>query len=222
MITVIVSTSPRPSHPATRVLDRTIVSVKAQLPNVPIIITCDGIPSDAPHDTHIRYGGFKEAIQGRYDNTRVIPFEQHQHQSGMLGIALAMVDTPVLLYLEDDWEFLSYPPIEWEKLCTLITGGWTNYIRLFPQHRIHPLHEHMMKARVIFGDVPLVLHNQWSQNPHLASTEFYRKEVLPRCQTRTDYIENIMHGIGMDGLATYNPREGVSMMVCQHIDGDQE
>jgi hypothetical protein len=146
----------------------------------------------------------------------------------MLETQLRLVRTPYILYVEDDWEFLDYPPIWWDALIEFLKDGRLNYIRLFAQNRIHPLHEHMMRERVIWDGVPFILHQQWSQNPHLSTTQFYNDHVLPLCKSNpADYIENVMHGTCQTGewknwkLATYNPVEGATMAVVRHIEENE-
>ncbi len=220
MITILISTSPRPSHPSCRILDQTILSIRAQLPNAPIIIMADGGGDE-------KYQEFLKNIAGRYSDTTLIAYDRPNHQSGMLKEALKLVRTPVILYLEDDWAILSHPPIMWDKLTQFIVDGKLNYIRLYAQNRIHPLHDHMMIDRVIWEGVPIITTRQWSQNPHLASTDFYYSHVLPNCQDYYDYIENLMHGICQSGdwsewkMGIYNPIEGATMQTVCHLDGDQ-
>ncbi len=222
MITILISTSPRPSHPSTRILDQTILSIRAQLPNAPIIIMADG-----RGDADGKYGEFLKNIEGRYSDTTLIAYDRPSHQSGMLEQALQLVQTPLILYLEDDWEILSHPPIVWDKLIHVFNSGIANYIKLHAGHRIHPLHESMMIERMIWDGVPLITTRQWSQNPHLAATEFYRSSVLPYCKGQCDYIENVMHGVCQAGpwedwkMAIYNPIEGATMQTVCHLDGDQ-
>ena len=228
-ITILVSTSPRPTHPSPRILDQTITSVRAQLPSAPIIIMCDGVPSDIDRTALVNYVGFVNEIQGRYDNARVMTHGTWQQQSGTLGPALELVQTPILLYLEDDWSI--HPNVEWDKLCSIILEGFANYVRLYSNCRIHPLHEGMMIDRVIEQGVPFVRTWQWSQNPHLAGTEFYRREVLPRVTGHVDAIENIMHqACACDGpeawdrwrLAIYNPENEGTMQMITHLNGRQQ
>ena len=217
MITILISTSPRPSHPSPRILDQTILSVRSQLPDAPIVIMADGGTESEDYTLFLNH------IRDRYSNSVLQAHHSHVQQSGMLERALAEVKTPLILYLEDDWEI--HPGIEWGKLGEIIESGYANYIRLYACHRIIPCHEHMMHGRVMERGVPLVKTTQWSQNPHLASTSFYRGTILPHCLHRTDMIENIMHGLCAGAaweeykLTIYNPEWNGSMCVVTHLDG---
>src|SRR6267154_387225 len=216
-ITILISTSPRPSHPRTRILDQTILSISAQLPEAPIVIMADGpVKTDA-------YLQFLHSIHDRYANGVVQTHQLQAQQSGMLAPALQLVTTPFILYLEDDWEI--HPNVEWSSLTEIIRSQFANYIRLYHGHRIHPLHEHMMCGRVIEQGIPLVKTTQFSMNPHLASTSFYRGTILPRCVGQTDMIENIMHGPCASAeweeyrLCIYNPIDCATMKRLTHLDG---
>jgi len=214
-VTVLISTSPRPSHPSTRIIDQTIASVRSHLPEAPIHLMCDGA-NPLPKE----YVEFIDAVRPRV--TRGELFGEHKHQSGMIGFTLERVTTPLILYVEDDWEF--YPDIEWDELGVLILSGEFNYIKFHAAPRIHPLHERMMRERVMYNGekTHLIRTVQWSQNPHLASTAFYREINEKYLAGTCDYIENILAGVSNESmkLGIYNPVHG-DMIRIHHLDGDQ-
>lgn len=227
-ITVVIPTSPIPSHPSTRIIEQAIDSVRAQLPDSPIEITCD-VGTDSI---------VVASLACLWPNCTVyVPNDARRHQSGMLETALDYVTTPLLLFFEHDWELL--PPVPWSDLSALILAGHYNTIKLHAQPRISPYHEFLMEERVVWqngerydryqdnlvGDpIPLIHSRQWSQNPHLASTKFYRDVILPRCVGKCDFIENLLHGVVAHApwsewrTAIFNPVHG-DMMRCRHLDG---
>jgi|SRR6266850_1693394 len=217
-VTVIITTSPRPSHPSTRIIDETIASVREHFPDVGIVITCDG-----PIEYGTPYNDFFRQIVTRRDPV-FASLGGHIHQSGMMNMALDVIKTPLILYVEDDWSIL--PNIEWEALAKTILDGAANYIRLYAAKRIHPCHEPMMRERLYLNGVPFVKTVQFSANPHLASTKWYRKIEEQHLRGKCDYIENILHGpIGGAPweeykLMIYNPEFGDFNRVL-HLDGDQ-
>jgi len=219
-VTVIIPTSPRPSHPSPRIIRDTVVSISQHFPECPMLITCDGPESDE------RYRAFQENLQyliagGLHRGLGMTSTPYHLHQSGLIGPTLECVHTPLLLYVEDDWEIL--PNIEWQVLADAILSGQFNYIKLHAAPRIHPLHEEKMGEHVRLSDETFVRRTrQWSQNPHLASTEFYRRINDLYLKGKTDYIENIMvgHESFEHRLGILNPCTG-DMMRCRHLDGDQ-
>lgn len=213
--TIIIPTSPVLSNPSTTKIDLTIESIRRHMPDAPIVITCDGPVNPA-------YSTFVTKLHSRYDNSTIVPFAEHVHQSGMLSVALALSLTPFIFYLEHDWAIL--PSIEWEPIKAAIAAGEFNYVKLYQGDRIHPLHEHLMEDRGSVNGAYFIRTRQWSQNPHLASTEFYRKKVLPHCEGKVDFIENIMHGMVGNSpwvnyrCAIYNPVEN-GMQRVRHLDG---
>lgn len=218
-VTVIIPTSPIPSHPSTRIIDETIASVRKHLPDAPIIITCDGV-SDDQQFQRPAYEEYLARLRNEKEIS-VVPFLKRIHQSGMMEFALAEVKTPLLLYLEHDWT-LGHP-IEWDALSDIITIREANYIKFHAGDRIHPLHEHMMGKRIIIRGVPIIGTVQYSANPHLATTEWYRK-LIPLFSGKVDFIENLLHGPIANAqwssyrCAIYNPIEG-GMKRAFHLDG---
>jgi hypothetical protein len=218
-VTVIIPTSARPSHPSTRIIDETIASVRESLPDAPIIVTCDG-PNES--DRNNPYSEFCHRVTEKFPRTLI--FADHKHQSGMMTSVLPRISTPLIFYVEDDWEIL--PNIEWEALAKTILDDDANYIRLYAAKRVPPCHEPMMRERVVINDVPFVKTVQFSANPHLASTEWYRKIEEQHLRGKCDYIENLLHGpIGGAPweeykLLIYNPSYGDFNRVL-HLDGDQ-
>ena len=232
-ITIIVPTSSIPSHPSTEIINRTLTSITKQLPDSPIIITCDGLRPDHAHRAE-DYRKYQDRLAMTWPQATIIPYPEHVHQTGMLPVALAMTLTPLVFYLEHDWEVLE--PIEWEQLREVILAGEVNYIKLHAGNRIHPLHEHLMEERVNYTPwipgtpdgpgIHLIRTRQWSQNPHLALTKFYRKLQMEHLEGAKNYIENELHGIVGQAewedfrCTIYNPIEG-DMKRVQHLDGRQ-
>jgi len=230
-ITVLISTSPIPSNPSTAIIGATIGSISTELPDADIIIMADG--TEQPNDAYQRH---LTAIKRRWPGI-LRQFENHQHQSGMLKPTLAEVETPLIYYLEHDW--VTLPNVPWRELSNLIFSGEFNSIKLHAQPRISPYYEHLMMERLIYQDgaasdryqdnragvaIPIIRSRQWSQNPHLASTQFYREKILPLCRGKCDFIENIIHGIIANSpweefkTGIYNPVDG-DMFRVSHLDG---
>lgn len=232
-ITAIVPTSPIPSHPRTDMIQKAILSVRLQLPNCHIQITADG--EDVETEAYREY---KDRLISMDMGAVVTLHQEHIHQSGMLCRLLpSVIHTPLILYFEHDWELL--PDIPWAELSQLIFSGEFNYIKLHAAPRISPYHEHLMIERVMYQNgvpcdryidnrpgkpIPMIDTRQWSQNPHLASTEFYRTKIAPMCEGKTDFIENIVHGVVANSpmsefkCGIYNPASG-DMMRVRHLDG---
>ncbi len=92
-VTILISTSPRPSHPSTHILDATVIHARKYLPDAPIVIMADGILLTTTNED---YALFLNKIRDRYPNCEVQTRSRWTHQSGMLEQALEAVKTPLL------------------------------------------------------------------------------------------------------------------------------
>lgn len=235
-ITVVIPTSPIPSHPSTRIIDEAIVSVRTQLPDAPIIITADGTGEQAEsyNQTYISY---VDALRSRWPSLTITLYGNHVHQSGMMSDTLPRIATKLLLYWEHDWKL--HPDVPWEEMSQLILRGEFNYIKLHASPRISPYHEFLMRERVMFqGYAPndryvdgipgsvlsIIKTQQFSANPHLASVEWYRTIERKHLFGKCDFVEHLLHGPAAQlpweewKLGILNPMSG-DMFRIHHLDG---
>lgn len=219
LITVVIPTSPIPSHPSLAVLNETLDSLEERLPGCEIIIAADGV---RPEQEHLR-GRYEEYLRAMlrslaFDRRNAVPLllEGWGHQANTTKAALELVRTPLVLFVEHDCPLLGEIPFE--EIGDLILAGEANVIRFSHEAGILDLHRHLMldeEPREISG-VPLTATIQWSQRPHLALTTFYR-QIIRRyfgAESRT-MIEDVMHGVvqrahvdggwGMFRLFIYTP-----------------
>ncbi len=198
-ITVVIPTSPIPSHPSTEVIEQTVASVRAQLPRADILITCDGVRSEQSD----RFSDYYDYLQRLnhlcahvWTNVTPIHFTGHHHQANMARKALELVDTPCILYVEHDTPMTG--EIDWNSCVRAVRTGRANVIRYHFEAFIPEPHRHMMLDvdPVDVEGAPLVRTVQWSQRPHLASTGFYRTMIDTYFghESRT-MIEDVMHGV---------------------------
>lgn len=171
-MTIIVPTSPIPSHPSTEIIEKTIKSIREHT-SMDIIITIDGI-----RDEQQQMAGFyKEYVRRllwkcnfEWENVMPIFFTEHVHQSGMIKEALKHVTTPLLMYVEHDTP-LSSDEIPWEMISKVLLQGDANVIRFHYEDKIPKEHEYLMLHD---HDIPFfTATKQWSQRPHVARTDFY-------------------------------------------------
>ncbi|MCM6774985.1 hypothetical protein NDR87_26430 [Nocardia sp. CDC159] len=199
LITVVISVSPIPSHPSSDILEATIASVRAQLPDSEIIIACDGVRAEQEHRRH-DYEKFLQRLLWIADHLwhNVFPliFDNHLHQAECARQALDHLDTPLLLFVEHDTPLIGEIP--WTGLSDAIMSGVANVVRLHHESSILEPHKHLMlddTPQDVSG-VPMMRTFQWSQRPHLASASWYRG-MLDRVrhrQART-FVEDIAHGL---------------------------
>ncbi len=198
-ITVIVTTSPVTMHPRTDDIECTIDSVRAHLPDAEVIVVADGVRPEQEH-LRARYAEYLHRLcwvtNFHYRNVVPLVLDEWVHQANAVRAALALVTTPLVLFMEHDTP-LKETPIQWAELCALIESGEANSVRFHHEDRIHPEHEGLMvdhETRDVVG-VPVRRTMTWWQRPHLASTEFYRG-VLDRFPTECrSMIEDFMYGV---------------------------
>lgn len=242
-ITIVVPVSPIKSHPSTEILDETLDSIRHHLPDAEIFLTFDGV---RPEQDHRRgdYEKFISAALWRADKIygNVAPFihEQHQHQTGMMRKVLPLIETPLLMYVEQDTPLTTDEDIDFEIISDYILGGSSHLVRLHHEAVIPAPHEHMCHGEVRFtchteGQEPrsagFIKTSQWSQRPHVTSTAFYRRIMAAHfTPDAKSFIEDRMHGVvheayqvdGIQGwqqyaLHIYNPGGGLKR--SYHTDG---
>lgn len=225
-IVVLIPTTAMPSQPSTEVIDRTLTSIRENLPDSEIIVMFDGLKPDLL-DKRPAYEEYIQRLLWKmnYEWHGVIPliFDQWSHQSLMTKQALTMVTTPFILFVECDAPLTGEIP--WNELMEVVRAGYANVIRFHHEAQIHPEHQHLMldkKPTTIMG-VPLLRSRQWSGRPHLASTEFYRDIANRYWDSQPRFIEHIMYGLLDTGgweqfrLHIYAPKG--TLVRSLHIDG---
>lgn len=239
-ITVVITTSPSPLHPDTSILEETIDSVRAHLPDAWVVIAADGLRVEqerfaTPYAQYLRRVAWK--ANNVWDRVHLHYTGEWLHQAGTTADAIrSCVDTPLILFMEHDTPF-NDRDIDWDLSTRLVQSGALDVLRFHHEDSIPPDHEHMMIGDRVpeylpMGVLPTV---QWSQRPHLARTDWY-SEMLGRHFTgwgRT-MIEDVMHGVahnawermGLTGWANYKigiyaPADG-HLRRTLHTDGRRD
>lgn len=187
MITVVIPVSPIPSHPDTRILDETIASVRHHLPDAPIWLMFDGV---RPEQEHLRKA-YEEHIHHVHGDVEY-RFPQHLHQVGMLRQVIDNIDTPLMLFVEQDTPLYTTETIDWQACAALILTGQADVVRFYHESTPPKEHSHLMRERR--GSFQRT--TQFSARPHLASTAYYRRILTDHFtpQART-FTEDVMHGV---------------------------
>lgn len=226
-LTVVIPTSPIPSHPDTAIIEETLASVRARLPHAEILVLIDGVRAEqvdrrASYDEYVRRLLWK--MNHHWENVVPLVAVEHLHQANLLRNALRLVRTPYLLFVEHDTPLCEEIPFA--ALVDVLASGEANAIRLHHEALVHDEHRslYLDDAPQLVGGQPLWRTFQWSQRPHLASVDWYRKALAdyfpPSCRTM---IEDKLHGVLQDQpwewsrLWTYAP-EG-DMKRSYHLDG---
>lgn len=204
VISVLVPTSPLPSHPSTDVLDATLTSVRQHLPTAPLLIMADGVRPEQEARAD-KYQTFKAHVSKHVADNRwgteatFRSWEYHQHQARMTRTALAEhVRTPLVLFVEGDTTL--HGDIDWPAVCDVLLSDDARVIRMHHEATILEPHQwlsvHGGQVEKV-GGVPLIATAQWSQRPHLARADYYRWLLGPRHFHRDSrtMIEDVAHGV---------------------------
>jgi len=208
-ISVIITSSPIPSHPDTWILDETIRSIRERLPECEIIVGFDGVRREQTElaSNYRRY--VRECLwkcNFEWDNVLPVVLNEWGHQANLTRELLKHVRTPNILFVEHDTPIVG--DIPWEDLLEQVENGMANVIRLHQDVEIHPDHYGVMldpKPQVING-VRLRRTQAWWQRPHIADTTFYREQVVePIPLDSRTMIEDFLYGrVWVDCSSTRN------------------
>lgn len=231
-ITVLVATSPIPSHPSTEIIRETIDSVTERLPNSTVMIMADGVREEQL-DRRTDYLEYRNHLahlaERRWDHVYMMPFHKFLHQSGMTKMAIRAVDTPYVMFVEHDTPLVGEIPFE--GMCGALDSDHVNLIRLSHEAEILEPHKHLMLSTSTINGVPLTKTIQWSQRPHLARTDFYSwlmntyfgkdaRTMIEDCvygALFTEYKEHGMEGWAKFKTWLYTPDGDIKRST--HLDG---
>ena len=196
-VTILMSTSPIPSHPDTRFIDEAVQHARFWFPDAPIIIMADGVWSGI-EERRLAYQEYRDKIRSRYQNTLFMDFNVHTGQAAMTAQALAQVRTKYILFNEHDVIIDPDKAIAWDAIFGLLDSGEANTVRLSGFiEGIHPEHEYLVVGGAEYRwESKFWKTRQWSQWPHVASTAFY-KYILGRYfnLATPQMIEEVMQSV---------------------------
>lgn len=199
LVTVLMPTSPIPSHPSTEIVEATVASIRERLPEAEILLLVDGVRDELAHraDDYAEYVRRVLWLSAHvWRGVTVLLSDEHLHQGVMTRRALDVVRTPLVLFCEHDTPLVG--DIPFGDLADVVISGDADVIRLHHEAEVLDAHRHMMidrKPKQIRA-VRLMRTFQWSQRPHLASAAYYRRicEEFFGWESRT-MIEDVMHGV---------------------------
>lgn len=181
--TVLISASPVPSHPSTSMIEDTIARVRAypEFARSEVIIMLDGVSAETEHMREAYVEHTRRLVDlcqhdPRFFGCLPMVFGGHVHQSEMTRQALKLVTTPLVFFVEHDTHPVG--EIDFTGIQrVLLETEFANAIRLHVFHEVLPEHRAYYTDGVVndVGGVPLIRTVDWSQRPHLAKTDWYRK-----------------------------------------------
>ena len=230
-LTILVPTSPIPSHPSTAILNETVSNIR-KYTNARIIIMADGVHKSL----EIRKEAYQEYLKivqmkidaGNYGDCIMRVFSEHSHQSLMTKSVLAdLVSTPLVMFCEADTSPIG--DIPFQEICDAVQSSDTiNCLRFNIFEQIPKEHEYLMLGLSDLNGIRITRTIQFSARPHIAKTDWY-KEVMGNYfePYAKSMIEDILHGVIIEsykehnrdifGLAIYTP-EG-NQLRSYHADG---
>lgn len=194
-LVVVIPVSPIPSHPDTRIIEETIASIRVHLPDAPIVVTIDGVRKEQKD----RWADYQEFIRRfiwkcnfEYKNVLPVIFGRHHHQSGMIRTILPNLRVPLMLYVEHDTPLTPDMEIPFDDLKQVVKSGAVNVVRFHFESFIPKEHMYLMEGK----EGHFMKTVQWSQRPHLASVEYYKRIVEENFTKDSNcFIEDKMHSV---------------------------
>lgn len=229
-LTVLIPTSPIPSHPDTSIIEETVASVRHWHSTAEIIVMCDGVRPEQEHH-RANYEEYLNRLmwlcEHRWENTLPLIFDDHTHQAGMTRAALELIQTDLLLFVEHDTPLVIDRDIDWPAIYETVLSGELNVVRLHHEHEI--LHE---SRRLMVDHSPQTGRGglryqrtiQWSQRPHVADVGYYRRLLTHEKLQGLTMIEDRAHSLvqtepwGAHRVAVYTP-PGDNIKRSWHTDG---
>ncbi len=232
-LTVLVSTSPIPSHPSTKIIEETVASVRYWLPDAPMVVMCDGVREEQ-EDRRADYDDYLHRVMWlcshAWGDALPLVADNHQHQANMTRRALTLVDTPLILFMEHDTPLVTDCPIDWPAVQAALLADELDLIRFHYESLILEVHQYLMldqTVRTIEG-CPVLRTTQWSQRPHVARADYYRRLLddwfPPTCRTM---IEDLAYSVvqrypwRFNRLAMYAP-PGPHIKRSLNLDGRED
>lgn len=244
LISVLMTTSPIPSHPSTEIVDKVIEAIQFHLGDVQIWLLCDGVRTPEHENRRANYEAYKAAMHQRpyRPSLTFAAWNDSVQQAQMIRAVLPKIRTPLVLYNEHDYA-LTRDPIDWEGIINALEQDKTNCVRFHNLEEIHPLHQHLMMdcfegangehgGRMICDPpmvcgVPMIRTVQYWGCPHLMKTRWYIHQMFdPAKFSERSYteIEPALYGHICDSpwenfkLMVYAPRVP-SMRRSVHLGG---
>lgn len=199
-VTILIPTSPIPSHPSTTIIDETIAGIRHYFPTARIIVMCDGVRPSIEHRRE-QYKEYLKKLWHRYmesidyGRVEVRLFLDPTQQAWMTRETLKDVTTPLVLFNEHDAILRAEPPIEWEAIVSLLKTDEANLVRFYHWDRIWWEHEYLMREHFTFQNVEFVRTVQFSGWPLIAKADYLRRVLTDHFHpTDRKMIESGLYG----------------------------
>lgn len=238
-LTVIVTTSPIPTHPSTQIIDETIESFLFfdTQGSVKVILANDACHPDASDKVRDTYANYLDKIAEKYSTNekfKIIQLKNWGCLAGNIFNAIKVVETPYVLIVQHDFKFVEEIAIKdcieamnaFEHIKHIRFNRQANYPYVFdcdPKKRIKNYREESYKIQAQSRELTLIKTLGWSDNNHLCKTKYYRDVVSKLIGKRRTFPEHpcnlasdkILHKLFGTYIYGGLGKEGV----IQHLDG---
>lgn len=184
-----------------------------------IMICFDGV---RPEQEHLK-DNYNEYVRMVVNHCRQwancwtpIVAKHHVHQIGLMRMAMDLVDTPAVLFMEHDTPLLDHREIP-RTLVDLVADDHLDVVRLHHEDVIQPDHEHLMvdhETTTMLG-IPVRRTHQWSARPHIARSDYYRRVLAQDFTAGANcFLEDRLHSAAQVNpsehrIAIYHPEGGI-------------
>lgn len=216
-ITSVITASPLPSHPDFDILTETVESVRSRLPGNEICIAFDGDRGESDYREHIRRVAWH--ANQYWPEVWLWWTDSFKHQAGTVKDVLPHLRTGALLMVEADTPLTGEIPFR--DLVTWVYEGKYDHIRLHYDTSIHPEHEYLLRGRD--EKHPVWRTAQYSQRPHITTTQYYSDLLSVIPDSARTYIEDAIYGPVVSSPWAHN-KLGIyappgNMQRSYHLDG---
>ena len=193
LITAVITTSPIPSHPSTRIIDQAYNSIRQHLPEIPILILADGVRDEQQvwTEKYKEYLSFLKQKERYKPDTHVIQFPIFMHQAGMLREVLKkkndIISTPLILWIEHDF-YLLPEVIDWPGIVETLLDNEVTSVRFSTNNDNYAKPPFEREAFISQAGIPLRKTIEYLSFPNIARRELY-DAFMPQFQTGRTHIE---------------------------------
>jgi hypothetical protein len=198
-LTILIPTSPIPRHPATDLIEECVNAIRFYFPAARAIIMADGVRPQVEHRRG-QYEEYKKRLsarirEGALGPTELLEFPEYSQQANMTRLALAGVDTPLILFVEHDAILRTAPPIAFPAILNLLLAGEANLVRFYNWADIWHEHAPLMRGEFTYAGARFVKTVQYSQWPLVSRTDYHRR-ILDEwfIPGQHKMIETVMYG----------------------------
>lgn len=204
-VTIITTCNPCPTYPRTIYLQISQFGMYKHLPqffSIPKIIVCDGLRNPADKDA---YDGYKENLRKlvannpQFQNTTLVFCEEWKCLVGAVKEAMEHVETEYVYLHQDDFDLTL--PVDLEGLINAMDLNHNiKMVRLNQSQNpagfgLGRGTESYVDDYVLGGsEFPLLRTSIWSDNDHIARSDYYRDFIFPIFGDEKTYMEaRLMH-----------------------------